>query len=294
MNRFHTHKGFTLVEVLLAAGILVIGLILVAGAFPLGIKMTTVSTERTVGTVVADEAIAKIRLLIDPNDAGQDYYGIDTSVLDSLETPVYDLGELFVSFQDSTPLLYQGVVSDVDLTWPSVDTEDDKYYYWSALLKYAMPTTGKGYPTDLDAVVFISRITGLGAEYPDPANPSLRINIPKPVIVPVDTAASDGTKIVVMDDSTTPFDERDYFDHIVEDAVLIMTENNPPLTSPLTASAHDTMVLIVKKLNPVDYTITLDNPIDAAQVNSFFWFVPTSYNSSRNPCIGVYQERIPF
>ena len=58
MNRRLKNNGFSLTEVLLAAGILVIGFMLIAGTLPVGIKLTAIGTERTIGAVAADEAEA--------------------------------------------------------------------------------------------------------------------------------------------------------------------------------------------------------------------------------------------
>ena len=62
MNRRPGHKGFSLTEVLLAAGILMIGFMMIAGTLPVGVKLTAMGTERTIGAVAADEAFAKVRL----------------------------------------------------------------------------------------------------------------------------------------------------------------------------------------------------------------------------------------
>ena len=71
MRNARQNKGFSLVEVLLAVGTLAIGMIFIGGTFLTGIHFATISTERTIAAVAADEAFAKIRLygvnLTDPN-----------------------------------------------------------------------------------------------------------------------------------------------------------------------------------------------------------------------------------
>ena len=62
MKKELKHNGFSLTEVLMAVGILSIGMMLIATMFPVGIYLTTVATERTMAAIVADEAIAKIQL----------------------------------------------------------------------------------------------------------------------------------------------------------------------------------------------------------------------------------------
>ena len=55
-------EGFSLTEVLIAVGLLAVGMLFIAGAFPVSIHFTTVATERTIAPIVADEAFAKCRL----------------------------------------------------------------------------------------------------------------------------------------------------------------------------------------------------------------------------------------
>ena len=55
----------------MAVGIMAVGMVFIAGVFPVGIHFTTIATERTIAAVVADEAFAKIKLyargnLVDP------------------------------------------------------------------------------------------------------------------------------------------------------------------------------------------------------------------------------------
>jgi len=62
MRKSRKNNGFSLTEVLLGVGTLAVGMIFVAGVFPVGIYFATTATERTIAAVVADEAFAKIRL----------------------------------------------------------------------------------------------------------------------------------------------------------------------------------------------------------------------------------------
>ena len=49
-------NGFSLTEVLLAAGVLAMGFVLIALVFPVGIKLTSMSAEKTMSPVIAEEA----------------------------------------------------------------------------------------------------------------------------------------------------------------------------------------------------------------------------------------------
>jgi prepilin-type N-terminal cleavage/methylation domain-containing protein len=54
--------GFSLTEVLMAAGILSIGIMLVATMFPAALYLTSTASEKTMAAIVADEAFAKMQL----------------------------------------------------------------------------------------------------------------------------------------------------------------------------------------------------------------------------------------
>ncbi|MGD0572180.1 MAG: hypothetical protein ABSB11_04085 [Sedimentisphaerales bacterium] len=91
--------GFSLTEVLIAVGLLAVGMLFIAGAFPVSIHFTTVATERTIAPIVADEAFAKIKL----------YGGIS----------------------------YISTASNAEFAYPSTPTSDpnSKQYWWSAIFR---------------------------------------------------------------------------------------------------------------------------------------------------------------
>jgi type II secretory pathway pseudopilin PulG len=105
--------GFTLAEVLMAVGILSIGLMLIATMFPAALYLTTVASERTMAAIVADEAFAKIHL-----------YGITGTPPSSI-----------VDYNNYT------IMNSNEFSYPSVDpcSTDFRQYYWSALCKKADP-----------------------------------------------------------------------------------------------------------------------------------------------------------
>jgi prepilin-type N-terminal cleavage/methylation domain-containing protein len=106
------NNGFTLAEVLMAVGILSIGLMLIATMFPAALYLTTVASERTMASIVADEAFAKIHL-----------YGLSNSP--------HDIND----YNDFT------LMNSNEFSYPSVDpcSTDLRQYYWSAVYKKADP-----------------------------------------------------------------------------------------------------------------------------------------------------------
>jgi Tfp pilus assembly protein PilV len=144
-------NGFSLTEVLLAMGTLAIGLTFVSGTFLAGIYLSTVSTERTIAAVVADEAFAKIRLYsIDPADPNL--------AIDRL-TP-------FETLNTNVPL--------DEFTYPSTKTQFDKQYSWSALCRPLYPG-----PTNrlVQVTVFVSRKVGSTTVYPGSVNRPIPVEV---------------------------------------------------------------------------------------------------------------------
>jgi len=131
------HDGFSLTEVLMAVGILSIGMMLIATMFPVGIYLTTVATERTMASIVADEAFAKIKLygIGSPSSVVSDYNAIAGLTINSTE-----------------------------FSYPSVDPAMAvRQYYWSALCIETDPVVN-----EYQVTVFVARKTSPALTYPDP------------------------------------------------------------------------------------------------------------------------------
>ena len=154
------NDGFSLTEVLIAAGILAIGFAFIAGLFPVGVKLTAIATEQTIAPIVADEAIAKIKLY------GELYTELDNepNLVDVLYRakfgflPSYSNG--YVDFADALPGIPNGDPCEIDeFAYPSADiTPELKKYHWSALCGLQ----GDG---NVHVTIFVSRKAGAGARY---------------------------------------------------------------------------------------------------------------------------------
>lgn len=104
-------RGFTLVETLLALGVLAVGCLCVAGSFCVGLHFSCKATEQTMAVVVADEAFAKVRIF-----AGQ-----DPNWLNSL--PPY-----CVDFNSTVAM------ATAEFFYPSTEGVP-RDYYWQALCR---------------------------------------------------------------------------------------------------------------------------------------------------------------
>ena len=161
MRNTRQHRGFSLIEVLLAVGTLAIGMIFIGGTFLTGIYFATVSTERTTAAVAADEAFAKIRL-----------YGVN------LTDPNLVVDQL-------TPLEALNTIAAEEFVYPSIKSLAEKQYYWSALCR----KVGSD-PTNrlVQVTVFVSRKVGNNTMYPGGSQK------PVPVKVDVSTVAGAGNE----------------------------------------------------------------------------------------------------
>lgn len=142
MRKKCKNNGFSLTEVLLAVGTLAIGVIFVAGVFPVGIYFTTTATERTIAAVVADEAFAKVRII-----ASDPSYAISASdfVFDELRSFEQVANNIRVSRGGNA-------INPEAFGYPST-YEIQKQYYWSALCRRAGLS-------DVQVTVFVCRKAG--------------------------------------------------------------------------------------------------------------------------------------
>jgi len=133
------YRGFSLTEVLLAVGTLAIGMVFISGTFLTGIHFSTISTERSIAAVVADEAFAKIKV-----------YGID-----------FADPNLMISQQ--TRFDSVSFIPGVEFAYPSTKTSTEKHYYWSALCRPVYSGPGNRF---VQVTVFVSRKLGNTTTYP--------------------------------------------------------------------------------------------------------------------------------
>jgi len=143
MKNKKNKKGFSLAEILMSLGILSIGMLLIAAVFPAGIHFTTIATERTIASSVADEAFAKIKIYSsDPN--------FDPVIL----------GNILETFPPVPSPFSSAFNDNVECSYPSDDALDvsRRMYSWSALWRR---TSGR----NVQVTVFVSRRATAGTMY---------------------------------------------------------------------------------------------------------------------------------
>ena len=163
MKKRRQYRGFSLTEVLLAVGTLAIGMIFISGTFLTGIHFSTISTERTIAAVVADEAFAKVRI-----------YGID-------------LTDPNLAASRQTRFESVSLIPGVEFAYPSTRTSAEKHYYWSALCRpvYSDPDNRL-----VQVTIFISRKVGGSTTYPG--------GLVRPVPVQVGISGTIGNRILTI------------------------------------------------------------------------------------------------
>jgi hypothetical protein len=254
-------RGFSLMEVLLAVGTLAVGMLFIAGVFPVGIHFTTVSTERTTAAIVADEAFAKIKLYdINP-------IGLPVNAQVPLENIPLKVG---VNIQDFNVFAY-----------PSIPTTDpnSRRYWWSAVCR----RTDFFDPYSVQVTVFVSRKTGVSTKYymRDPLSlPNLNKtnNIPVPLFVSVNTTARPDEMVII--------------DSIPADGINEATFINDGST--IIDGVSGQIYRVLERLTPPnDYVIRLDKNWQGGNP-SLVWVVPPPTTGGRYPCIAVYQKVMRF
>jgi prepilin-type N-terminal cleavage/methylation domain-containing protein len=261
MVRRLQNRGFSLAEVMMAAGILAIGFVFIAGVFPVGVKLTAIATEQTIAPIVADEAFAKIRLYADPNFVESLYYAQSQSPTE------------YINFAD---VLY---IPDYEFGYPSTDISPERRrYHWSAFCGLL----GDG---NVHITVFVTRISGAATSflthesvYTLPSYGQADTNVlgdrPVPVRVGVTASVTPGEEGIL----TIPGDET----YINAGSTIV----------------DDVMWQIYRVLgrgmnDDPENVITLDRDWEGSATGNV-WVVPPAVGSSRYPGIGIYQRVVSF
>jgi len=261
-------------------GVLAIGMIFVAGVFPLGIRFTTIASERTTAAVAAEEAFAKIKLYArgDPEDLNDDIKLGKLKVDKLRPDETTDFDKIFPAAAEIDPN---------EFTYPSTDTDiSQKQYYWSALFRRT--ERYDNLPPDdpnrlVQVIVFVSRKAGPNLKYPDPNTPGGNgtVDWPMPVKVGVEGVAGAGNELRIRL-RLGAYGEKTF----INDGYTIVDDKTGRLYR----------VLERYKEPDYDYKIVLlDRDWDSdAPPPDKVWVVPPPIGGGRQPCIAVYQKVIRF
>jgi Tfp pilus assembly protein PilV len=249
--------GFSLTEVLLAMGTLAVGMLFIAGVFPVSIHFTTVSSERTIAAAVADEAFAKIKL-----------YDINPAAI-----PVNS--QLTI---ENVPLKTGGFIQDVNtFAYPSTPTADpnSKRYWWSAICRRVGPA-------DVQVTVFVSRKVGIGTHYysRNPLSPPNLTTTPqRPVLVYMSVGSGSRPDELVIIDSVADTTNEEGF---ISDGFTVVDDGTGQIYR------------VLEKYSATPNMIRLDKYWQGGSLPGLVWTVPPPVAKGRYPCIAVFQKVMSF
>ena len=255
-KRFYK-TGFSLTEVLMAVGILAVGMTFIAGVFPVAIYFTTVASEHTIAAVLVDEAFGKVKL----------YAGFDNVNLNMLGT------DYLKDFNDPDIFAAVDDIGDNDFTYPSTEGDTSgKSYYWTALCRRLDPNDRL-----VQVTVFVCRKTRNGLSYraPLPQDPHNDV-VAWPMPVRVEVQLGGNNNELEIDDAEKGWvnDGATIVDDQTGDIYRVLERYRSTNTDP-----------------DRDRVILLDRDWEGGNK---IWVVPPAINGGRYPCVAVYQKILRF
>ncbi|OHB65720.1 MAG: hypothetical protein A2Y76_12135 [Planctomycetes bacterium RBG_13_60_9] len=253
--------GFSLMETLMAVGTLAIGMMFIAGSFLTGVYLSTVSTERTIAAVAADEAFAKVQL-----------YGLDPNQASLTSTR-------FVSYEQFVTIPAE------EYLYPSTREEPERQYSWAAICRRM-----RGGSRLIQCTVFVSRQIGTSSTYWVRTGGAggtqlgpLSLPRPVPVLVMQDVNSPNTRELLLQD--ALPADGIDELAFVNDGAVLVDDRTGQ-------------IYRVLERYADQPDKILLDLPWTGGAIappsGGWVWVVPPATAGGRDPLVGVYQQVLRF
>jgi prepilin-type N-terminal cleavage/methylation domain-containing protein len=275
------NNGFSLTEVLMAVGILAVGMLLIATMFPVGIYLTTVASERTMAAIVADEAFAKIQLYGFENPIDPNFFLKTYDYEQAHNDPCLGSSPCSGGSYDLFPDINE--IDPNEFSYPSVDpcSTNTRQYYWSALCK-KLDTNSTSSDTQYLVTVFVARKTSPALTYywHDPYccyDPNLSSR-PRVVDVNVQRVPAGPNNVLKVLSGKARY--------VNPPTTILVLDNNTP----------GRLYRVVDRINNADANvITLDRNLDPdADDPNRIWLIPPPNTGGKNAGVEVYQRIIRF
>ena len=263
-------------ETLLAVATLAVGLLFIGGTFMTGVYFSTISTERTIGSVAADEAVAKVKLYgVDPNE-------IDPKGLYALDPNAGD--PAFIPYVPFDWLKGPTGIPSAEYLYPSTGETSTGQYSWAAICR-RMP----GGAHLVQVTVFVSRASGAHLQYRVRKRgvdwPSLdSSDLPRPV------------RVTVVQNTGSPTNEIQIVDNLAADGVDERAFINDGAS--IVDDATGQIYRVLKRSPTQQDRITLDRAWKGGPITPSarggVWVVPPPIAGGRDPLVAIYQQVLRF
>jgi prepilin-type N-terminal cleavage/methylation domain-containing protein len=308
--------GFSLVEVLMAIGILTIALVMVGTSFPVGVAMTTNVAERTIAAVVADEAFAKMRIYninLNSGNWTKPVVPIPFSSGQTTQQKWLPYTEVVLNPIPATEFAYP---SD-----PAMIAKNESVYYWSALCRRELDSAGN--PTrQVRVVVFVSRKAGINTRFPKYcalSNPvtladpdAAMVDYPRPVLIFRDinnnlaldagdggglgpliltSAGTSGRNVGMIGWLLSAVDSARQASYLNAGCFVLDDDTGEIYRIIERTETRSGQTLLRSVVLDRDF---IPAPVTPPMYAYKFWVVAPGAGTTRNPCIAVYQKIIRF
>jgi len=235
-------------------------MLFIGGTYMTGVYFSTLSTERTIAAVVADEAFAKIRL-----------YGLDP-----------DAGGL--SAAQFVPCERIRAIPASEYLYPSTGESSSGQYSWAAICRLG-PTVNQVRSRLIEVTVFVCRGSGADTKYwvrrtGTGATGFDTSSLPRPLRVNILTDAASGQATIV--DANTADGVNEYM--FINDGAFIVDD----------ATGRIYRVLERSRTQPDRIELALARPEGLlTPPTGSVWVIPPAAGG-RNPVVAVYQKVFRF
>ncbi len=288
------NSGFSLTEVLMAAGILAMGFMMVLTLFPLGLKITAVNTERTMSMLASGEALFNVPTLIKT---------FPSKLPDIPANRYVDLRSIFWTDRDSDKVIddreadFTAVNGDYELEYdpylflyPTASNvvDEDKKYNCRMLI-------GQKVDNYAELIVFTCRRVGTVSLFPlaitaDLTNPDYIGNRPSLLSLDTDSAFSydtvPGSWIKISDDHKDVLDA-------VGLAVFVASEADIVVNRQQRSDMFGIKVVGIEHIGD-EYFVVADRDFSKHTRRTFdkIWFVPPAIGAARSAAVNVSRQTI--